>query len=288
MGRMLEALKQIENQTGPSRSVKRNVIENDAPVEAVVLPETVEMDEPPAVEHPEPVAAEEPHPSAPVAAEEPHPSVPLAAEEPHPSAPLDPRYREVLGMILAQVAARGHTVLLVAGFADEESSGGQLAELYAKLAGQIEDGVLVVDADLANASLAERLGADAEHGPTKLLEIHADWTNAVRETRYPGLYLMPGRKCPGLPSDVDHKPISGNRLAAPFAALVSELRETHRLVLVDALFSTPQEMGSWAAMCDAALVVARLEITPRKQIRQAIRQIRARGAGVLGCILLDP
>lgn len=278
MGRMLEALKQIENQTGPSRSTKKNVIENDAQVEVAEVPEMVKIVEPPAIEHPEPVEAEERHPSAPVAAEKLH----------HPSAPLDPRYREVLGIILAQVAARGDTVLLVAGFADEESSGGQLAELYAKLAGQIEGGVLVVDADMANASLAERLGAVEENGPTEMLDVHADWSNAVHKTRYPGLSLVPARKCPGLPSDGDHKSISGKRLTVPFAALVSDLRATHRLVVVDALFSTPQEVGQWAAMCDAALVVARLEITPRKQIRQAIREIRMHGAQVLGCILLEP
>jgi len=252
MGRMLEALKVIETQPGLSRPVPTTAVE-------------------------EPAAVAEVENTAPQ---------PIGDRD--RSTPLDPRYRDVVGAVLAQVAVRSDMVLLVAGLADGEPRGGQLAALYPQLAAQVDGGVVVVDADLAGASLAERFDRRRDHGLADVLAGRAAWRDVVCKTEHAGLNLLPGKRGQNCFSGVGPTNRSQKRVLTPFSTLLAELRQHYRLVLVDTVLSTPGEMGPWATICDAVLLAARLEVTPRREVRQAIRAIRAQGGQILGCVLLEP
>jgi len=268
MGRMLEALRQLENRSALCRSagtavVERSVVREQPPAAVVEKPAVVE--EPAIVE--EPVAAEKPG----------------AAVQDQPR-PIDPRYRQIAGTILSQLTVGNGSVVLVAGFAGDGTRGGQLAAIYPQLAGHMERGLLVVAADFGGASLAERSDLCCEHGLADVLAGRVGWQDAIRETAHPGLFLLPGKWDQ---ASYRHKSF---RKAVPIrlAEVLGELRLAHRPVVVDAVLSSPREMGDWAAMCDAVVLLARLGVTPRRLVRETVGAIRAGGGHVLGCVLLEP
>ncbi len=264
MGQLLEALKQIEDRSPLSR-----------PAEPIPVESLASVDQDTTSRRGDRRAA-------------------TADQDRH--APVDPRYRELIGAILCQVALHDHTVLLIAGFGDDEPRGGQLAGLYPLLGEQIDGGLLVVDVDFRNAPLAERFDLRHGHGLADVLTKGAAWQDVVQGTRHTGLYLLPGGKR-------GQEPFAGNgpegtshkRFLTPFSprlddlsGTLAELRHAHRLVVLDTILSTPQEMAAWATRCDAAVLAVRLGVTPRRHVRQTIRAIQARGGAVLGCVLLQP
>ena len=179
-------------------------------------------------------------------------------------APVDPRYRELIGAILCQVALHEHTVLLIAGFGDDEPRGGQLAGLYPPLSEHIDGGLLVVDVDFRGAPLAERFDLRHGHGLADVLTEGVPWQDVVQGTRHSGLYLLPGKRgqepfAGDGPESASHK-----RFLTPFAPrpddlseMLAQLRNAHRLVVLDTILSTPQEMAAWATLCDAAVLAVR-------------------------------
>ncbi|MBN1591371.1 MAG: hypothetical protein JW888_17795 [Pirellulales bacterium] len=244
MGQLLEALKQIEDRSPLPR-----------PVKPVAVEELATMDHSAASDRRARVESE------------------------NQPTPIDPRYRELLGTILSQMALGNEMALLVAGFAADEARGGQLAAMYPLLARQVEGGLLVVDADSRHASLGERFDFPHEHGLADVLAGRVRWQDVVRAARHAGLYLLPGS-----PRSTGQVPFRPNDLSS----LLPELRQAHRLVIVDTVLSTTQEIAGWAAICDAVLLTLRLGVTPRRQVRHAIDAIQARNGSVLGCVLLEP
>jgi hypothetical protein len=246
MGHLLEALKQIESRTGLHEAAH-----------VPVVPQRRE---------------EKPAPAAP-------PSKPRpAAVEDEQVLPIDPRYRELLGAILSQVAVRGNLSLLIAGFAENEPRGGQLASFYPLLASRIEDGILVVDADLRNAGVTGRFDLAEGGGPGDVIAGQSSWEDAVRSTQHSQLSVLPAG------SVGDDEDRHDSRKLAP---CLSELRKLHHLVVVDTILDSPKEMARWSEICDSTVLAVRLGVTPRRLVRETIEAIRARGGDVLGCVLLE-
>ncbi|HLA85526.1 MAG TPA: hypothetical protein VJL29_12085 [Thermoguttaceae bacterium] len=210
----------------------------------------------------------------------------MAAVEPAVPPPDDPRYREIVSAVLSRLTLHGGTVFLMAGFSDEEPRGGQWAALYPSLARHVEGGLLVVEAARRGQGLGERFDARGGYGLANVLAGQVAWQNAVHGTTHQGLYLLPAR---GEASSSDGTTAGDWRVAstADWSPLAAQWRHAHRLVVVDAILSTPREMADWAAVCDAVVLFARLEVTPRREVRRAIRAIQNRGAQILGCVLLE-
>ena len=242
MGRMLDALRQLDEQTHSFHTTEPNVI--DTPV----VPET----------------------SAPVD----HVPEMLSSKE---TVPLDPRFREVIGAILSQVALRDSTILLMAGFASDEPKGGQLAAVYPPLAERIDGSMLVVDADSSHGPLADRLHLSNQTGLNDVLFQNVPWREAVQDTGHADLQILPAGK-------KQKKSCSPELLAS----LLDQWRQTYRLIILDAILASPKETAQWAALCDATLLTVRLSTTPRQEVQRTIEAIRSQAASILGCVLLDP
>jgi Mrp family chromosome partitioning ATPase len=85
-------------------------------------------------------------------------------------------------------------------------------------------------------------------------------------------------------------PFGQARLADPaaaanrFAAILQSLEESHRLVLIDGGRSSELAAATLARLADATYFVIRLGETEAAQAQAALRDFRAAGARVLGCI----
>ena len=96
MGQLLKALEEIENRSPLSRPAEPVAIESLASVDEDTTPRRDDRR--------------------------------AAIVDQEERALADPRYRELIEAILSQVATRDRTVLLMAGFAEDEPRAGQLAE----------------------------------------------------------------------------------------------------------------------------------------------------------------
>ncbi|NLE37401.1 MAG: CpsD/CapB family tyrosine-protein kinase [Pirellulaceae bacterium] len=310
MGHLLEALKQIENRApaarpprpataessasvAPSpRVASAPLVESSSPIESLASLEAAfeAIEEPRAAESVfmvlgEPCAVEDAFAVAerPIAAAR-MPASPLgesrAARAAHAgrdaTMPVDPRYRELLGAILARMNVQGDTTLLVAGMAEDEPRGGQLAAFYPLLASRVDGGILVVDADERNAGATRLLGLNPRIALRDVLAGNASWQDAIRETRHPGLFV--------LPEVPDPTPLDPTDLSA----LIGVLRESHHLVIVDAVPSSPKAAARWSIVCDAAVLAIRLGVASRRRVRKTLDALAARGTDVVGCVLLEP
>ncbi|HBO45811.1 MAG TPA: hypothetical protein DD670_18190, partial [Planctomycetaceae bacterium] len=213
MGHLLDALKQIEDRAPVRHPTQSATVGSSAPVEQSARVESAPRAESSAEVGPlasleaafeaveeacaaenvfavlgEPCAVEDAFAVAdrPRAEDEARPSPPfgksLAARG--ATVPVDPRYRELLGAILARMNVRGDMVLLMAGLDEDERRGGQLAAFYPLLGSRIEGGILVVDADHRNAGVTRLLEPLPNTGLRDVLAGNVSWQNAIRETRH--------------------------------------------------------------------------------------------------------
>ncbi|MBN1911477.1 MAG: hypothetical protein JW818_17170 [Pirellulales bacterium] len=276
MGRMLDALKQLEGQA--------DVTEPTLPVETVST-ETIAVAplEPVTVTEPEPMTAAEPEPvvkpAPPIVFAEPVAAVPEPPDPPagrRPRPPADPRFDAIADSILPHLSNGRRAVFLFTCTPDEPTSGGQLAPLYRALATRIEGPTVAVDCDLHQPSLARRFGLRATIGMTDVLSGRVPWQAAVVETTCSGLSVLPG-------VDVNAtrpRPIE-------LVSLIGELQSHHQLVLLDGTLSTDADIAALAGMCTGVYILVWLDQTPQRRAAQTLRAIQQRGGTVLGSILLE-
>ena len=217
----------------------------------------------------------------------PVPPVPLPRPSTRPPTGAERAVRRTLGephrrQPLAELAARlrqdasktGSRTLLLVGIGPESATHETALHVASLLA---EEGghVLLVDGDLARRQLSADLDDLQEPGLSNLAREAAVPGDLLRPTALQGLAFLPAgtERFANLEESVGDLPRSLGQLAAKFD-----------LVLVDGGRSGDPGTAALSRLCDATYVVVQLGAVQASQAQQSLRELRAGGARVLGCI----
>jgi capsular exopolysaccharide synthesis family protein len=141
--------------------------------------------------------------------------------------------------------------------------------------------VLLVDCDLRRPQIHAAFGLPREPGLTQLVLGHADAAEVVRETEIPGLHVLTCGTLPPNPSEL----LGGERMRA----VLETLGLHYDLVMMD---TPPLAAAADAAILgrqsDGVLLVVRAGATERGAAEQAVQQLHAVGARIVGAVLNDP
>ena len=141
--------------------------------------------------------------------------------------------------------------------------------------------VLLVDCDLRRARLHRVFEIAREPGFTELVLGHDTQEAVTHETNVPGLYVVPSGTLPPNPAEL----LGGDRARQTLQSLT----EGYDLLVLD---SPPLLAASDAAilatLSDGVLLVVRAGVTEADAGQQAIQQLAAVGARVVGAVLNDP
>ena len=138
--------------------------------------------------------------------------------------------------------------------------------LATALAEKGERSVLLLEADLYRAGLAESLGIAASSGLAGCLEQGLDPQKAIRRVSPLGFYLLPGGIPEGHPTELLQTAI--------FASLMQLLLRCFDYVLVDSPPVIPLvDALLLKQYCDATLLVARAGRTPRELLEKTVSLI---------------
>lgn len=204
------------------------------------------------------------------------------ATDSHPAAARMPERREEyekLKVMLTLEAARSElrSVMLVSALPGEGVSTVTLG-LAASMADVARQGVLVIDLNSANPSLADRLGLHGNVGLGELLAKDATRAEAIVESDVPHLFLL-GR---GRASADLSQPSS----LGLFDELVRGMRSDFDHLIFDggSLATSPDSLLV-ASKVDGVILIVQAERTGAETVREASNQLRAAGANLLGAVL---
>lgn len=141
--------------------------------------------------------------------------------------------------------------------------------------------VLLVDCDLRRSRLHSAFDLPRGPGLTELLLGQVDQDTAVKPTTVPGLYVLPAGTAPPNPSEM----LGGEKMRAT----LQSLSEAFDIIILD----TPPLLAAsdgaiLATLSDGVVVVLRAGATESEAAQQAMHQLNAVGARVVGAVLNDP
>ena len=141
--------------------------------------------------------------------------------------------------------------------------------------------VLLVDCDLRRSRIHKMFGVPREPGMTELILGQQELDAVARETAVPGLYILPSGVLPPNPSEL----LGGERMRKTLASL----GEAFDLIVLD----TPPLLAAsdaaiLATIADGVVLVVRAGVTEALAGQQAIAQLQAVGARIVGAVLNDP
>jgi capsular exopolysaccharide synthesis family protein len=141
--------------------------------------------------------------------------------------------------------------------------------------------VLLVDCDLRRARLHKVFDIGREPGITEMVLGREEPEAVTRETEVTGLYVIPSGVLPPNPSEL----LGGERMRKGLAALA----EAFDLIILD----TPPLLAAsdgaiLATLSDGVVLVLRAGATEGEAAQQAIQQLGAVGARIVGAVLNDP
>jgi capsular exopolysaccharide synthesis family protein len=182
-------------------------------------------------------------------------------------------------LIFSQAAGRLRTLVVTSAAPGEGKS--TIASNLAAAFAQQGMRVLLVDCDLRRARQHETFGAPREPGLTQLVLRYARLAEVALPTEVENLFLLPAGTLPPNPAEL----LGSLRMQE----VLAELGQAFDLVLVD----TPPVLAAsdgaiLAAGVDGVVLVVRAGRTVRGAAQQALRQLDAVGARVLGGVLNDP
>lgn len=141
--------------------------------------------------------------------------------------------------------------------------------------------VLIVDCDLRRARLHRVFKTPREPGVTELVLGLETQESTVVETETVGLYVLPSGRLPPNPAEM----LGGERMRST----LTKLTESFDMIILD----TPPLLAAsdasiLATMVDGVLLVVRAGETEAEAGVQAIQQLNAVGARIVGAVLNDP
>jgi Mrp family chromosome partitioning ATPase len=135
--------------------------------------------------------------------------------------------------------------------------------------------ILVIDGDVARRTLSSQLECSSGTGLAELARGETPDADPIQATTFDNLSVLPIGKV-RLPDPAT----VANRLAA----LVQSLEESYRFVIIDGGRTSDLAPAALARLCDATYFVVRLGETEATTAQAALRDFRATGARLLGCI----
>lgn len=202
----------------------------------------------------------------------------IAAREPHSAAA--EAYRTLRTNLIFSQSLHALRSVAVTSSAPSEGKSTTAANLAATFAQQGRR-VLLVDCDLRKARLHKMFGVPREPGFTHLLLGLSPLSELVRETEVEGLQFLSSGTLPPNPGEL----VGGEEMQAT----LDRLSQEYDLVILD---TPPLLAASDAAMLgrlvDGVLLVVRAGQTERDAAKQAVRQLAAARARLLGAVLNDP
>jgi Mrp family chromosome partitioning ATPase len=172
---------------------------------------------------------------------------------------------------LDQVAGRS---ILISGVGPASETHEVILQAAAVLA-EAGEPILVIDGDAAGHTLTNQLELRDGTGLAELAHGEEPDSDPIRATSFDNLSVLPMGKV-RLPDPA----AVANRLAA----IVQSLEESYRLVIIDGGHTGGPAAPALARLCDATYFVVRLGETEAAHAQFALRDFRAAGARLLGCI----
>jgi Mrp family chromosome partitioning ATPase len=174
----------------------------------------------------------------------------------------------------AETGQTSHSVVLVS-VGDSRGTPEALVCAGALLAERRHTDLLIVDADLTRRALTAALAAEAERGLSEALLTEADYRSLCQALATRNLKFLPT----GLKRDLDAAAIE-----ARLEALLKSLGAAYGLLLIDGGQAGRPFTSTLARQADATYLVLELGAVEASQAQDALRDLRAAGARVLGCI----
>ena len=310
MGRMIDALKQIEDRTVEQADDKPLDEMHDRPEAELSFPDDLlsetaalldklekheSLEQTPAVQAPAVQAPlEEPLLIEPSEAVEKASPIILDHKPRAKAWSRDSRHVDLAANILTQLPVDGPVSLLFAATASGGVFASSLVPLFSTLAERVEGRTLVVECDYRHAALARRFSVKPKFGLAEVLSSRATWPTAVCRTEQAGLDILCSR---ALASGLDQskfeagRSILGEKSSASWAILqkmLEEMHEQYRLVLLENVSASDREMAQLASVCHGVYLLLRMGQTPRSAARRSVKMVNNAGGQLLGCVLLDP
>ena len=140
---------------------------------------------------------------------------------------------------------------------------------------------VLVDTDLRRSYFIKRFGFKTEGevlGLTHYLAGFCDVNQVLYQTNIPGAYVIPAGRDVSNPIPLLDSP--------QFGALMDQLAESFDVVLVDAPpIGLVIDAAEVAKHCDGTVFVVEYNVTHRRELQEAQRQINQAGSPILGCII---
>jgi Mrp family chromosome partitioning ATPase len=183
-------------------------------------------------------------------------------------------FRDLAERLWSDLAPLASRTVLLTGIGPPSATHDVVLHTAALLAEHGEP-ILVVDADAAHRTLTCQLDLPDARGLVEAVESDAAAHSLTQSTTLNGVSILPFGK-----ARFRDLAESANRLAAALQSLESE----YRLVLIDGGRTSELTAATLARLCDATYFVIRLGETEAALAQATVRDFRAAGARVLGCI----
>lgn len=185
-----------------------------------------------------------------------------------------------LGHTVAAALGEGNHVLLV-GASSSGAAGSMVAANLAATLARTYSEVVLVCADMTSNVLPELFRLGDGDGLTEVMAGSAAPADVMRTSPgVPGLWVIP----PGADSSAGFYSFRYDIARS----LMAELRDDARFVIIEAQASEGGDVLALGEFADAALIVAEVPRTTRRQVADSVRRLRQLRAVVLGAVTLPP
>ena len=237
----------------------------------------------------EPAPAERPVAPAPPAAAERPTAVTIAPSfrgdvDPHLVSLVDPhgahaeQYRTLRTNLLAAMPDKQVQVVVITSSMPREGKSFSSAKLACAMAEDPERKIELVDADLRKPTQHKLLGLDNQRGLSDYLTGGTMLEMVLQRCRLPNLWVMPAGRMPPNPSEL----LGSKRMDD----LLTRLRRDYDFVVIDMPpVNATTDPGVLVPRVDGAVLVVRMNQTPREAARRAIEQLHKARGTVLGLLL---
>lgn len=183
-----------------------------------------------------------------------------------------------LKTVLANAENGGPQVIVITSAGPEEGKSLISANLALAFAADVQDEVLLIDADMRRPTVEQWISPPPNLGLSELLTRQAGLDHTILELENAPLKILPAGNPPPDPVELLSSDVMGGMLAT--------LRSRFRRVIIDTPPSVPfTDADAVAAFADGVLMVVRAGVTRRASYLQASQSVTA--APLLGAVLND-